>query len=74
MCCYVNIFLGFFIFETLLRMWALGFRIYFESSFNKYVFEQSKWKNACCLFYSPVVKPKGTKEIMTEKLLQRKMF
>lgn len=29
-------FLGLFIFEMLLRMWALGPRIYFESSFNRF--------------------------------------
>ncbi len=29
------IFLIFFIFETLVRMWALGHHIYFESSFNR---------------------------------------
>ena len=30
------VFLGLFIFEMLLRMWALGPRIYFESSFNRF--------------------------------------
>jgi hypothetical protein len=30
------VFLGLFIFEMLLRMWALGLRIYFESSFNRF--------------------------------------
>jgi hypothetical protein len=29
-------FLGLFIFEMLLRMWALGPRIYYESSFNRF--------------------------------------
>ena len=30
------VFLIFFIFETVVRMWALGYHIYFESSFNRY--------------------------------------
>ena len=30
------VFLGLFIFEMLLRMWALGIRIYMESSFNRF--------------------------------------
>eukprot|EP00094_Tigriopus_californicus_P003244 TCALIF_03120-PB protein Name:"Similar to cac Voltage-dependent calcium channel type A subunit alpha-1 (Drosophila melanogaster)" AED:0.11 eAED:0.11 QI:85/0.68/0.56/1/0.86/0.86/30/131/2029 len=30
------VFLGLFIFEMFLRMWALGLRIYFESSFNRF--------------------------------------
>ena len=31
-----SVFLIFFIFETVVRMWALGYHIYFESSFNRY--------------------------------------
>ena len=45
------VFLGLFIFEMLLRMWALGIRIYMESSFNRFdslvislsAFEQVCW-------------------------------
>ena len=37
------IFLIFFIFETLVRMWALGYHIYFESSFNRFLLKIA-WK------------------------------